>query len=109
MRQTSAGLVDQGRAGRGEDGSRIPVESLDTGSQESGRQEVVVRRPFEVRRLAHPRQQVEVGGGAESLRLAAVPDTTVRASVRSEERRVGEECVSTCRSRWSQSHYKTQK
>src|SRR3546814_14654932 len=26
--------------------------------------------------------------------------------VRSEERRVGKECVSTCRSRWSPSHYK---
>src|SRR3546814_11127593 len=104
MRQTSAGLVDQGRAGRGEDGSRIPVESLDTGSQESGRQEVVVRRPFEVRRLAHPRQQVEVGGGAESLRLADVPDTPVRA--RSAERRVGQEWVSTCRSRWWRYHSK---
>src|SRR3546814_11918273 len=27
-----------------------------------------------------------------------------RPSVRSEERRVGKECVSTCRSRWSPSH-----
>src|SRR3546814_14064490 len=27
-------------------------------------------------------------------------------TVRSEERRVGKECVSTCRSRWSPSHYK---
>src|SRR3546814_13372481 len=27
--------------------------------------------------------------------------------VRSEERRVGKECVSTCRSRWSPVHYKT--
>src|SRR3546814_18004157 len=26
--------------------------------------------------------------------------------VRSEERRVGKECVSTCRSRWSRDHYK---
>src|SRR3546814_21087439 len=26
---------------------------------------------------------------------------------RSEERRVGKECVSTCRSRWSQYHYNT--
>src|SRR3546814_12233480 len=26
--------------------------------------------------------------------------------MRSEERRVGKECVSTCRSRWSPSHYK---
>src|SRR3546814_13736374 len=28
------------------------------------------------------------------------------AKVRSEERRVGKECVSTCRSRWSPYHYK---
>src|SRR3546814_11687575 len=28
---------------------------------------------------------------------------------RSEERRVGKECVSTCRSRWSPFHYKTNK
>src|SRR3546814_12385305 len=28
----------------------------------------------------------------------------VRAAVRSEERRVGKECVSTCRSRWSPYH-----
>src|SRR3546814_15088815 len=28
------------------------------------------------------------------------------ASMRSEERRVGKECVSTCRSRWSPSHSK---
>src|SRR3546814_20474392 len=28
------------------------------------------------------------------------------ADDRSEERRVGKECVSTCRSRWSPSHYK---
>src|SRR3546814_20710625 len=27
-------------------------------------------------------------------------------SIRSEERRVGKECVSTCRSRWSPYHYK---
>src|SRR3546814_16890600 len=30
------------------------------------------------------------------------------ALVRSEERRVGKECVSTCRSRWSPYHYKKQ-
>src|SRR3546814_9475979 len=31
------------------------------------------------------------------------------ASPRSEERRVGKECVSTCRSRWSPYHYKKKK
>src|SRR3546814_15633539 len=30
-------------------------------------------------------------------------------ALRSEERRVGKECVSTCRSRWSQDHYKKKK
>src|SRR3546814_19586389 len=30
----------------------------------------------------------------------------VASPVRSEERRVGKECVSTCRSRWSPYHYK---
>src|SRR3546814_2505202 len=34
-------------------------------------------------------------------RLSAVHSATCR---RSEERRVGKECVSTCRSRWSPSH-----
>src|SRR3546814_14814519 len=40
-----------------------------------------------------------------------VPDVqqhraTVDGEFRSEERRVGKECVSTCRSRWSPYHYK---
>src|SRR3546814_15568963 len=35
---------------------------------------------------------------------ARIFDKTVET--RSEERRVGTECVSTCRSRWSPSHYK---
>src|SRR3546814_14953408 len=38
-------------------------------------------------------------------RIAAVePDDVRLVPVRSEERRVGKECVSTCRSRWSQYH-----
>src|SRR3546814_5786096 len=42
---------------------------------------------------AQARQAGAVGGVVEALR-----------AVRSEERRVGKECVSTCRSRWSPSH-----
>src|SRR3546814_19087027 len=34
---------------------------------------------------------------------------TALERVRSEERRVGKECVSTCRSRWSPYHYKKNK
>src|SRR3546814_20824349 len=39
------------------------------------------------------------GGSALSL-------TLLTEATRSEERRVGKECVSTCRSRWSPYHYK---
>src|SRR3546814_11424839 len=35
---------------------------------------------------------------------AHVLKCTLRSGSRSEERRVGKECVSTCRSRWSQYH-----
>src|SRR3546814_11945449 len=37
-------------------------------------------------------------------RLPAVPLTAPETTKRSEERRVGKECVSTCRSRWSPDH-----
>src|SRR3546814_13118755 len=36
--------------------------------------------------------------------LRELDDEAQSAAVRSEERRVGKECVSTCRSRWSPSH-----
>src|SRR3546814_15337907 len=36
-------------------------------------------------------------------------DAIARLLTRSEERRVGKECVSTCRSRWSPYHYKKKK
>src|SRR3546814_12984821 len=35
-----------------------------------------------------------------------VPLAVIGRAARSEERRVGKECVSTCRSRWSPYHYK---
>src|SRR3546814_11810269 len=51
----------------------------------------------------------EVGRGPIEQRSIAVGDRQRHAKAlerRSEERRVGKECVSTCRSRWSQYHYK---
>src|SRR3546814_11817656 len=36
----------------------------------------------------------------------ALPTSSIGLDRRSEERRVGKECVSTCRSRWSPYHYK---
>src|SRR3546814_15646823 len=37
-------------------------------------------------------------------RLSEYRDISTEAGMRSEERRVGKECVSTCRSRWSPYH-----
>src|SRR3546814_12575723 len=41
-----------------------------------------------------------------ALAKVAQPCSFAAAIARSEERRVGKECVSTCRSRWSPYHYK---
>src|SRR3546814_13030312 len=40
-----------------------------------------------------------------SFRDVVRPNADTLYSTRSEERRVGKECVSTCRSRWSPYHY----
>src|SRR3546814_19361492 len=42
--------------------------------------------------------------GLVALLLAYIPFVTLLGYLRSEERRVGKECVSTCRSRWSPYH-----
>src|SRR3546814_19542029 len=41
---------------------------------------------------------------ADKLEFASDPQALAGCNVRSEERRVGQECVSTCRSRWSAYH-----
>src|SRR3546814_12303031 len=51
-----------------------------------------------------------VAGGRRVVRIRHDLARLARAAgtlERSEERRVGKECVSTCRSRWSPSHLKT--
>src|SRR3546814_15687656 len=40
--------------------------------------------------------------------LSAHPEDTLELATRSEERRVGKECVSTCSFRWAPVHSKTQ-
>src|SRR3546814_19904257 len=45
-------------------------------------------------------------GARSAARRDGRGDAEGRPHLRSEERRVGKECVSTCRSRWSPSHYK---
>src|SRR3546814_19799148 len=63
--------------------SRLPPRKV--------QEEPQVTRPARLHALLQPRSKAR-------CRLARDP--------RSEERRVGKECVSTCRSRWSQAHKK---
>src|SRR3546814_18374446 len=57
----------------------------------------------------HPFERIDIGiyhaWAARTLQLQLFQRTRKRAR-RSEERRVGKECVSTCRSRWSRYHKK---
>src|SRR3546814_11627070 len=46
---------------------------------------------------------------ADHLTGEQIGEIAAEAEVRSEERRVGKECVSTCKSRWSPIHYKKKK
>src|SRR3546814_16319005 len=64
-------------------------------------------RPARRARPRHGPQTVWIGLRSRSDRghLAASATRMLRAT-RSEERRVGKECVSTCRSRWSPYHEK---
>src|SRR3546814_9206654 len=50
---------------------------------------------------ARPGDQVVDAGGDEPLVGQLLRDAVEERIVRSEQRRVGKECVSTCRSRWS--------
>src|SRR3546814_15375309 len=72
-----------------------------------------------LRGLAQRRMKVQVGhpapiaaSGAKSKGKIVPPRSNIvtgkftMKAYRSEERRVGKECVSTCRSRWSPYHYK---
>src|SRR3546814_19396204 len=52
-----------------------------------------------------PRRVIVSGGGYIAVEFASIfRGLGVQVTQRSEERRVGKECVSTCRSRWSPYH-----
>src|SRR3546814_19432599 len=100
-------------------GSSSPQRPLAPASAENSM--ITKRRPAGARKRALG--EPAAGGVRAGLGLAAAPQGK-RAQVRSsgpdktrdpwrgprpEERRVGKECVSTCRSRWSPDHYKKKK
>src|SRR3546814_18472166 len=61
---------------------------------------------FQVDGRAPVTETVTVAPGSTTVTdlITSPPLTLLRLLVRSEERRVGKECVSTCRSRWSPYH-----
>src|SRR3546814_5079168 len=62
----------------------------------------VIRASPDSFRVAWVERRYENGQLAETTRWTAI--LTIVVQIRSEERRVGKECVSTCRSRWSPYH-----
>src|SRR3546814_4508030 len=55
-------------------------------------------------RAANVRHQDAIAGGAQRHLVERAAGSPRAGRARSEERRVGKECVSTCRSRWSPYH-----
>src|SRR3546814_13106911 len=101
-----------GAVPRGADGARARTRRIS--GRENGRRctpsfrhDVYASGQSEVRRPAADTQKILVrcrpGNAQCRQRPARCP------AERSEERRVGKECVSTCRSRWSPYHYKKKK
>src|SRR3546814_14269482 len=78
-----------------------------TQSSERFRSGQIVVDPYKA--SEESRKQQDQYFEAERLRLAQEVEARQNAALRSEERRVGKECVSTCRSRWSPYHYKKKK
>src|SRR3546814_17712070 len=89
----------------GHDGWQLNRQVVDAGLQ-------LDRDPAELGR--HPRrvelylEEIVLGGDRDqAIGVLAVVEAVLEPSqARSEERRVGEECVSTCRSRWWPYHLK---
>src|SRR3546814_16969113 len=88
-------------------GIAVSSQLLDRLFQQSVRQVIEPLRYGQ----AHGRAEDEAGLSRQTLGgLAQQFYTGIgQQGVRSEERRVGKECVSTCRSRWSPYHYKKKK
>src|SRR3546814_14733331 len=83
---------------------RISDWSSDVCSSDLAKGDVVELHPAADRRQCHAAAG-QLGAGVEDVAEALDRDAHL-LEIRSEERRVGKECVSTCRSRWSPYHSK---
>src|SRR3546814_3374915 len=84
---------------------RISDWSSDVCSSDLRVQAVLRTRELLARELQRAQEPLHRQNGSTAAPQFGVEEAHVeRAVVRSEERRVGKECVSTCRSRWSPYH-----
>src|SRR3546814_16680521 len=93
--------------------SDVCSSDLPCARRQLGRLAVITRtqRTAESSRLVRDdsatRRAARLHAGGRTVRISLrQPQGSRLLRLRSEERRVGKECVSTCRSRWSQYHYK---
>src|SRR3546814_15385476 len=85
----SAGLVSQGKIG-----SIVQAKPIE--------RRALLEEAANIRGLHTRRHEAELRLKAAEQNLERLDD--VLQALRPEERRIGQECVSTCRSRWSPSH-----
>src|SRR3546814_14876434 len=85
--------------------------ALDDGRNGARDHEQVFTDPVQLARAVATKPNLDAVGGCDggSYQLGAIPPVRAlaqhsEATRRSEERSVGKECVSTCRSRWSPDH-----
>src|SRR3546814_17548383 len=97
------------RAGRGNDGA---IDASFFRDRELRGRAVLVHTGWDVRWATpayadgHPYLTEDAAAYLRDCGVAMVGIDSMNIDDRSEERRVGKECVSTCRSRWSPYHYK---
>src|SRR3546814_20189738 len=85
------------------------LEGGDLGAAHGQRLGQTQGRPGGVHHPARAHVREEVRRVVKPGAVAATGGCEAGEGVRSEERRVGKECVSTCRSRWSPCHLKKKK
>src|SRR3546814_4910336 len=83
---------------------RISDWSSDVCSSDLAVRAELVEAPFFLARQKKRAALRQAQGERSLVFFASSRETIPRARARSEERRVGKECVSTCRSRWSPYH-----
>src|SRR3546814_17539035 len=88
-------------------GAALPFQAEVAGRDRQGGPQACLQEPSKAGRPARQRtsSDLERSTGAERDREVSWSEPPhLRSELRSEERRVGKECVSTCRSRWSPYH-----